>query len=156
MRPTIINKQIIDAFKKIVNEDMNAIIFTDEDLVVEVNNILTDENKFSYSAFKDWKAFALETKDKTDEANMAKYRELGSVIKKALVKQKKALFESMTSDDKAWQKWAWIIERKFDAWNIRQRIDQTTKVTNFDKIDTEGKNFDELVRAVSSKLSQNS
>lgn len=29
----------------------------------------------------------------------------------------------MTQDDPQWQKWAWIIERKFDEWNIRMKQD---------------------------------
>ncbi len=139
MRPTIINDKIIKAFEKVVNEDINAIILTDDELVLEVNDILNEEDKFSYSAYKDWKAFAIGTKDENDtsEENMEQYKKLRSVIKKALTKQKKHLFDKFRSDEGQWQKWAWIIERKFDDWNIKHRYDHTSKDEKIDLIKVE-------------------
>lgn len=37
------------------------------------------------------------------------------------MKQKQELFSKMGDDNKARQKWAWILERKFDDRNIRQK-----------------------------------
>ena len=31
----------------------------------------------------------------------------------------KDLFKKFTNDDRAWQRWAWIIERKFSEWNLK-------------------------------------
>lgn len=123
MRPTAINNKIIKAFKKVANDDINSIILTDEELVQEVNDILEDEDKFSYSAYKDWKAFAIGTKEEkeTSKENYEKYLELGSVIKRALVKQKRHLFDKFREEPNQWQRWAWIIERKFEEWNIKHK-----------------------------------
>jgi GTP-sensing pleiotropic transcriptional regulator CodY len=55
-----------------------------------------------------------------------------SLYKKALTIQKKSLFENLKNDDKSWQRYAWIIERKFSDWNLKHlsEVDQTT--TNID------------------------
>lgn len=128
-RPTKINNRIIKAFEKVVSKDINAIILTDEELVLEANDLLKKKDRFSYSAFKDWKAFAINTKKKSDTSkkNYKLYMKIRSVIKKALRIQKQGLFKSMENEPTQWQRWAWIIERKFDAWNIRQKSDITSK-----------------------------
>jgi len=124
-RPTNINQNIIKAVSKVANDEINSIILTDEELVLEANDLLGKDDKFSYSAFRDWKAFALGTKKREDttEENYKLYEKLGAVIKKALLLQKKNLFNQLSGDDKAWQRFAWIIERKFDDWNIRHKTD---------------------------------
>ncbi|MFW6173446.1 MAG: hypothetical protein ACOC5T_06870 [Elusimicrobiota bacterium] len=130
MRPTKINKKIIKAIDKVASNDINAIIFTDEELVAEANDMLDKEDKFSYSAFKDWKAFATSVKKRedTNEENYEMYMRLRSVIKKALRNQKKHLFEKFRNKEETqWQKWAWIIERKFDDWNLQKKVDVTSK-----------------------------
>ena len=43
------------------------------------------------------------------------------LIKKALFKEKKRLLELLAKDDKQWQRYAWILERKFDDWNIKMK-----------------------------------
>ena len=129
MRPTIINNKIIKAIENVVNDDINSIILTDDELVAEVNEKLKGTNKFSYSAFKDWKSFAIGNKkeEDTSEENYKLYMKLGSVIKRALKNQKKNLFTALRNEPTQWQKWAWIIERKFNDWNIKKQIDVTTK-----------------------------
>jgi len=128
-RPTIINDEIINTFRDVLAEDSNAIILTDEELCILVNDKL-ENTSFSYSAFKDWKAFAIETKTKTSDENMVIYAKLRSLIKKALIIQKQELFKKLHDDPTQWQRWAWIIERKFDAWNIRHKteVDTTVKI----------------------------
>ena len=124
-RPTKLDDEIIQAFNTVLNEGINAIILTDEEMVLLVNDILPENNKFSYSAFKDWKAFATDVKKDTTDYNAMMYDKIRSVIKKALTIQKQNLFTKMQNDKQAWQKYAWIIERKFDEWNIRNKIEQT-------------------------------
>ena len=117
-RPTILNDKIIDAFEQVLTEGLNAFILTDEELVILVNEELLPEDRFSYSAFKDWKAFALDKKEDTSPENLEKYLELGSLIKRALIKQKQSLFKKLESEPQ-WQKYAWILERKFSEWNLK-------------------------------------
>ena len=54
----------------------------------------------------------------TEEPHYAKFLHL---IKKALFKEKKRLLELLAKDDKQWQRYAWILERKFDDWNIKMK-----------------------------------
>lgn len=138
-RPTNINENIIAAFKAVVEDDINAIICTDEELVLLANEELSERDKFSYSAFKDWKLFAIGEKDESDTTreNYVKYKEIRSVYKKALNKQKQSLFTKLREDDKAWQRWAWILERKFDDWNIKHKMDHTTKDDKIESLSPE-------------------
>jgi hypothetical protein len=54
-------------------------------------------------------------------------QEFSGLYKKALLKQRDDLFIKLQNDEKARQKWAWIIERKFDNWNIRMK--QETEIS---------------------------
>ena len=117
-RPTILNDKIIETFEAVLNDGLNAFILTDEELIILVNDRLPEKDRFSYSAFKDWKAFALGTKEDTTPENMEKYIELGSVYKRALIRQKQSLFKKFESEPQ-WQKYAWILERKFSEWNLK-------------------------------------
>jgi len=47
---------------------------------------------------------------------------------KGLAREKKTLFLKLREDDKAWQRWAWIIERTFDKCNIKRRVEQDLTV----------------------------
>jgi regulation of enolase protein 1 (concanavalin A-like superfamily) len=128
--PTKLNFAIIKRFDEVVNQDINAIIFTDEELCLLVNEKLDDLDKFSYSTFCEWKAHIVggrvNKKDTDDivvpEENQKLYNKLGDIIKKALASQKKNLFKKMQDgEEKAWQRYAWIIERKFSDWNMVKR-----------------------------------
>ena len=138
-RPTHINDNIIKIFEEVVNDDINAIILTDEELTIEVNERLEEGDKFSYSAFKDWKAFAVGTKTEEDTSpeNYELYKQIRSVIKKALLKQKRHLFDKFRDEEGQWQKWAWIIERKFDDWNIKHKHDHSTEGEKINSIKVE-------------------
>lgn len=126
-RPTKINDNILNAFKDVLAEGMNVLIMTDEELCILVNEKLNDEDKFSYTTFKNWKALHKKNdlKDETAEYNVDKYKKILALIKKALLIQKNNLFNKLTTE-KEWTKWAWIIERKFDAWNIRHKTEDLT------------------------------
>ncbi|MBT4681537.1 MAG: hypothetical protein HOB70_00675 [Chloroflexi bacterium] len=117
-RPTIISDTIIDAFKEVLSEDLNAIILTDKELVILVNDRLPSPERFSWSAYKDWKAFASGEKSDTTLENMRRYEELGSLIVRSLITQKRHLFKKLQSESQ-WHKFAWIIERKFSEWNLK-------------------------------------
>jgi len=128
-RPSKLTKNWITVAKEIVNEEINAIILTDEELVFLINEKVEEKQRISGRTFIRWKK-----KNKKDEEGEEKDKEFDKIgeefchlIKKALMKQKKDLFNSLKNDDKQWQRFAWIIERKFNAWNIKKQIDVTTK-----------------------------
>ena len=135
-RPTKINDNIINAFKEILDEGMNALIMTDEELCILVNDKLSDEDKFDYSTFKNWKALhkSKDLNDETAKYNVDKYKQILALVKKALIIQKNNLFQKLGSD-KEWTRWAWIIERKFDKWNIRHKSEVKSQAV--DKVEVE-------------------
>ena len=117
----------IEKFSQAINEVMNrdhsvgyAIIHTDEDLLSMVNDILDPEDRVSERTFRNYKAGELK-----DQALLDVFLPL---YKKALDGQKRNLFERLADEPPgAWQKWAWILERKFDEWSLRQRVvDETS------------------------------
>lgn len=122
-RPSKLNENWLKIADEVLSEDINAIIYTDEELVDEINERLPDKkNNISQRTFERWKVKNKQNFDKLDETG----KEFCRLIKKALRKQKGYLFNELRNDEKAWTKWAWILERKFEDWNIRQKTDITT------------------------------
>jgi hypothetical protein len=76
---------------------------------------LEECQRICYATFKVYKSKSDELK--TEEKEI--YNNFLALYKKALIKQKNELFRKMGSDDKARPRRAWIIERKFEAWNLR-------------------------------------
>lgn len=112
-RPSKMTKEFIEIFEEIVSE--NILFLTDEEMIIELNDKLPKEQQIIESTFRKWKAGG--------QSNNVFYEDFLHLIKKALTKQKVRLFNELQSDEKAWQRWAWIIERKFDDWNIRYKTD---------------------------------
>ena len=117
-RPTKLTVRFIEAAEAVLNKDINAIIHTDEDLLMLINELLDKKERIHINTLCNWKSKTKEGKD-LDELG----EQFLCVYKKALSEQKADLFKSLKSDDKAWQRFAWIIERKFGDWNIRQKVD---------------------------------
>jgi len=117
-RPTKLTKDWLKVAEEVVNNDINAIILTDEELVSEINDRIVKENRISDRTFRRWKS-------KSKDEDVKELDEIGSsfvlLIKRALIKQKKHLFEKFREEPNQWQRWAWILERKFDDWNIKQK-----------------------------------
>lgn len=109
-RPTKLNNKVIDAFTEVINSEV--LFTTDEELVMLVNDVLPEESRFTYDAFSKWKR----EKSQSDNPIFPQFLHL---IKKALFKEKKRLLDCLQNDDKSWQRFAWILERKFDEWNIK-------------------------------------
>jgi hypothetical protein len=119
----------IDAFTQALEEVLNrpkgvgmAIMHTDADLIFLVNESLDDDDKISDITFRKWKA--------GDSMGDERRDVFLSLYKRALMNQRDMLFESMRDEPPgAWQKWAWILERKFGDWNLRNvTVDETPDV----------------------------
>lgn len=117
-RPT----KMTEKFQKVAEEIIysNILACTDEDILFLINEKLDESEKITSRTWKNWKA----GKQDDDDRNSWFF----PLIKKALVIEKNNLLNSLKTDDKAWQRWAWIIERKFDEWNIRQKSEQDLRV----------------------------
>lgn len=115
-KPTKLTDKFFKIAENIINDDMNAIIYTDEQLLFLINDKLDEKDRIGDRTWEEWKAG---TSPVHETEKLDKFRAL---LKKALAKQQATLFLNMKKDQKVWQKWAWIIERKFDNWNIRQKV----------------------------------
>jgi hypothetical protein len=115
-RPTKLTTKVIQVWKEILDE--NVLFATDEELFLLLNERLDEKERIGYTTFKDWKA------GRSPEHNEL-FDEFSSVIKRSLLAEKKRLLHNLQGDKQAWQRFAWIIERKFDEWNIRNKIEQT-------------------------------
>ena len=110
-RPSKMTDNVLMAIEKVISDDI--LIYTDEELVEAINDILPEDERFTYEAFSKWKC-------KKSQVNNPLFPKFLRLIKKALIKEKKRLLEKLQlEDDKTWQRFAWILERKFDEWNIR-------------------------------------
>ena len=93
-----------------------AIIYTDTELVELVNSQLGKEQQISIKTFKKWKSGDMPKAHNSMEAQIIE--RFAECYRRALMEQKKNLFDAMAADvPGGWQKWAWIIERKFREWN---------------------------------------
>lgn len=118
-RPSKLNKTFLERAKKVLWNE-NLVLFTDEELVDEINEELKPEEQISQRTFERWKSSDFETKGEIGI-------EFCRLMKKALRDQKENLFEKYQNEKGAWQKWAWIIERKFSEWNLKNINENTTK-----------------------------
>jgi hypothetical protein len=116
-RPSKIQK-FTEALEQVLNTEHSvgyAIIYTDEDIVEMVNERLDPEDRISQRTFKTYKAGGLQSDPFLDV--------FLPLYKRALRDQSSNLFERLSTEPPgAWQKWAWIIERKFDGWNMRSKV----------------------------------
>lgn len=114
-RPTKLTEEFLAAVKSVIDEDQNVLVCTDDELLMLINKRLPEESRISERSFQLWKAG-----DFSENSDGIEFLRL---IKEALVKEKKSLMTMLKTDEKAWQRWAWIIERKFDEWNIKMKTD---------------------------------
>lgn len=119
-RPSKINK-FLEAAKTVL-WDENTMLLKDEELVDEINDQLTKEDTISHRTFRRWKAADWDEKGETG-------REFVLLLKKALREQKKNLYKKYRDEKGAWQKWAWIIERKFSEWNLKNINENNTNIS---------------------------
>jgi len=117
-RPTKLTPEFLAAAEAVLAKGDDVIILTDEELMTEINETLPEDQRIAGSTFEAWKSAA-----KSGEVDEMLQKFLG-VVKRALNREKKAFFKELRTDEKAWQRWAWIIERKLDEWNIKRKVEQ--------------------------------
>ena len=123
-RPPIKGQAWLDKFAEVVNREHKVgmtIVHTDMDLIECVNWELPEEHRISVETFKDYKSG-----ERGSDAFLSVFAPL---YKRALMEQRDRLFDTMSEEPPgAWQKWAWILERKFGDWNLRSvSVDETPK-----------------------------
>lgn len=113
--PTKLTERFLKAVEEVLAEDQNVLVCTDEELLMLINKKLDEKEKISDRCFENWKA--------GNFAENADGEQFLRLIKEALVKEKRSLMTQLKTDERQWQRWAWIIERKFDDWNIKNKTD---------------------------------
>lgn len=121
-RPSKINA-FLEKFKESMKIDeikQSVIFLTDSELVFLVNEEIEEKDRISQRTFERWKAQNMGTEITDAEELDEVGKEFCRVYKKALLEMKAGLFAKLTSKtEPMWQRWAWILERKFPEWNIR-------------------------------------
>lgn len=100
-----------------------AIIHTDSELLRLVNRKLDKKDRIGEGTFLRFKKG-----DIKDHDDLQDFREL---YDQALCIQANNLFEKLVDEGekRSWQRYAWIIERKFDQWNLRTKsVDETPDI----------------------------
>ena len=113
-RPSKLTQEFIAAAYQVVNQEDNALIFTDEELLFAINEKLSKEAQISKRTFEAWKS--------GDVSDDVEGQEFLRLIQLALQKQKKDIFFKLKTDEKGWQRFAWIAERKWNEWNLKKNI----------------------------------
>lgn len=101
----------LKALKEVLDEK-NIIFLTDVDLVFLTNKKCEPIEQISKETFKKWKSGEKGSQDEETR------KEFFECVQDALIKQKMFLQEKMLQDERSWQKYAWIMERKFSEWNL--------------------------------------
>ena len=99
----------IERAEQVLN-DSSSVFLTDEDLLDEINEWLDEKYQFSQRTFQRYKSWETTWQDYEKDL----FDSFRHLYKKALRREKKNLCVKFQSDEWQWQKWAWIIERKFD------------------------------------------
>jgi len=106
-----------------VLSEENILFLSDSDLRFLVNDRLEESQQISKRTFENWKKGEFHPDDNIG-------RKFLKCIEGALIKQKQFLAKKMIEDDKNWQRFAWIMERKFDEWNLKKISERITKNEN--------------------------
>lgn len=119
-RPTKLTEEFLATMVEVITDEDNALIYTDAELLFLINDRLPPEARVHHDTFSLWKNGRI-----SDDVRAQRFF---SVYTRALLKQKKNLFVKIDSEkNDRWQKDAWKIERKFDDWNIKQKINVTSQ-----------------------------
>ena len=115
MRPTKLTDKVLNLLKDMLSDDMTALTYTDEDIIFFLNDQLTEPEQIGKSTFEGW--------IRTGTNN-----EFSRLIKKARNKQKINLLKELKETPNGWQRFAWILERKFTEFNLKTISETTHKV----------------------------
>ena len=131
--PRVLGVSKFEKFTKALGElldtdDWNAwvIACTDEELIFMVNQKLDPSERIAERTFRDYKAGNLPKTD-GDYDYMSMFV---ASYKRAIIGQKRICVEKLKDDvPGGWQRYAWLLERKFDEWNLRTKsVDETPDV----------------------------
>jgi len=121
-RPTKLTQNLLAKFQEVLDTGMNVLVCTDAELLLLLNEKLEEEERISEDSFKRYKAWSLSEKE------TPLIEEFCTLYKRALVGQRTTVLKKLMDTDNHRQKFAWIMERKFDERNLKmkQEVKQDT------------------------------
>lgn len=110
-RPFKMENWVAELQKILAAEDI--IFLSDKDLQFLVNQNLDESERITDRTFENWKAGKFHPDEEVGKQFM-------NCIHLALIKQKQEMSRRMLGeDDKNWTRFAWVMERKFQEWNLK-------------------------------------
>jgi hypothetical protein len=104
-----------------VLENHSVAFLTDKDLLFLVNRKLPVEDRISDRTLKNWKAGKFAPNE--DSGNL-----FSDLIQEALIKEKESLLNNLKNDKSGqWVRYAWILERKFEEFNLKHISESINK-----------------------------
>jgi hypothetical protein len=106
--------------------NFRVIAMTDEGLVSCVNDMVDEKDRITLRTFERYKRGEIGAND-PDGENVSLFL---SAYKRAIDQQRFALARALADDvPGGWQRYAWLLERKFDDFNLRSKsVDETPDV----------------------------
>ena len=126
--------RFLEVAEKVLSDGDKVLAFTDEELLDEINDNLEPDERISFSAFKQWKA------GKLPDINSDLVKRFLSLVKKALRIEKHNLLKTLRKGENGWQAKAWIIERKWGDWNLKNvnlNVEKTVDELTDEELDAE-------------------
>ena len=118
-QPTKLTSLFIETAEDVL-KDGALMLFTDAELLDEINENLPIKNRICQRTFYNWKEkFKAKKYDEIEPIGL----EFLHLLKKTVRYQKKMLLNALVVDHKSWHRWAWLAERKWDEFNIRRKTD---------------------------------
>jgi len=131
-RPSKLSPQLVTALKNIRDNEDSYVLFTDEELVEEINERLPKDKRISYPTFRNYKDGNYRYDGERESIFLSEFL---SVLKSIRRKQKEWLTANMLEAGAgSWQKFGWIGERKFNDLNLTRKVDHTTDGKSFNQV----------------------
>lgn len=110
----------IEAFKEVLEEE-NLVFLKEEDLLFLTNKKLHKKDRITKRTFQNWKA-----------GNFHEDLEIGEqfleLVDEMLIRQRQFLGQMMlNTNNNSWTKYAWLLERKFDEFNLKHVSERINK-----------------------------
>lgn len=112
------DKKLIEVLTKIV-EDPYFYILTN----IEIYDAICDELGDDYISFETFKSWSAGRRSENSE----NYNVFARLMSRAKTKQKINILKKLEKDEKAWQRYAWILERKYKDFNKIDKSDNKNK-----------------------------
>ncbi|MBC8387081.1 MAG: hypothetical protein H8E13_03405 [Actinobacteria bacterium] len=108
---------VVKVLRKIVEDELNVLIYTKTELVRLINKELPEGERISIVKLNNY-----ERRAKASRPKHPIYEKFLNLLELQRARSKRALFTKMEgAGSKDWQRYAWMIERLYDEWNIRKK-----------------------------------